>query len=93
MIQNSRFSPSTGTILITLQLTNFLNQVALSTVRVTISASALIPRVSITGPSIITKYRPQSVSLLVLATLPACAGDVSKSFNYNWKVFDGPVYL
>jgi len=84
-----------GSYSISLQLTNFLSQSAIASVTTTVKASSNIPRVSISGPSSITTFRNQSLSIIALATIPSCDGSNSLTVGlyYQWFIYKGTTLL
>ena len=82
-----------GSVTITLTLTNFLGQSSQGTVLVSISSLNAVPRLTVPGPAILYKYKWQPISLIAVATIPACAGAVSsQGITYAFKVYEGPTY-
>ena len=90
-IPRNYFSP--GTLQITLTLMNFLGVSSAALVTMTVSASADIPIVKITGSSQVTIYRSQSLSLFAAASISSCANVSTTSLNYLWTVYSSTAYL
>ena len=82
-----------GTVSISLALTNFMGMTSIGNVQIQCSSLLAVPRVVIPGPKTRIRYSWQPLFLTVVASIPACAGDVSeKAISYDWKVYRGPVY-
>ena len=78
---------------ISLTLENFLGQSSTGSVYVEVKTSSAVPQLSIAGPSMLIKYRSQSLNLFAVATIPSCAGGVAnEGITYEWKVYEGPTY-
>lgn len=82
-----------GTVSISLALTNFMGMKSIGNVQIQCSSLLAVPRVVIPGPKTRIRYTSQPLFLTVVASIPACAGEVSeKAISYDWKVYRGPVY-
>jgi hypothetical protein len=79
---------------ISLTLENFLLKSSTGSVYVEVDSSSAIPQLSIAGPSMLIKYRSQSLNLFAVAAIPTCAGTVSnEGISYEWKVYKGAEYM
>ena len=84
---------SSGSLLITLLLQNFLGVSSASASTITISSNASIPRVTIAGPGQVTIFRSDSLQLFASASVPSCVNVSSLALTYSWKVFIDQDYL
>jgi hypothetical protein len=79
---------------ISLTLENFLGKISTGSVYVEVDSRSAIPQLSIAGPSMLIKYRSQSLNLFAVAQIPSCAGSVAnQGITYEWKVYEGARYL
>ena len=79
--------------IITLQLTNFLNILSVASVTVTVSATQIIPYVTLNGPSSV--YRSDALNVLTSISLPSCAVEkgIRPKYIFTWKVYKGITYI
>ena len=78
---------STGTLTVSLIITNFLGASSGTTVSVDVQVTEDIPTVRIDGPSVISIYRWQPLQLFVNASVSSCVPISSGELTYDWKVF------
>lgn len=83
---------SAGTISFTLSLENFFSRTSVVTQVVTVTREKGLPRVTIAGPSVLSIYRWQKLSLSAIASLPSCASQDS-ALQYQWKVYNDIQYV
>ena len=91
-ISNTFLSVASYTV--QLELTNFLGQSHTASAAVTVTNSAVQPKVSIDGKQKLSKYRSSSVSLFAIASVPVCEGaDPPEGLTFTWKVYIGSMYV
>ena len=73
-----------------LLLQNFLGSIGIKVVTVGVSDNAATPRALINSQPVMSVYRNQSLSILGIASVPACAGNVGvggKALSYDWRLY------
>eukprot|EP01041_Mallomonas_annulata_P001799 gene1799-3491_t len=86
----SRSSLTTGSLSISLFLTNFLGASAAASVTIKVVVSTQIPLVSISGPRLLTVYRWQELTVLSTGTLTTCSGiTTTSSISFAWALYKG----
>ena len=81
-----------GSYIFSLKLTNFLEQSAVSTIKVVVSSSTEMPKVKLAGVSNSIKYRWQNLNFFASATLESCNGKSRRQLDYSWKVYKDIVF-
>jgi hypothetical protein len=88
-IKNSELTP--GTYTFTLSLTNFMDQTALVSVQVVMSAASFVAQTRIYGPSSVTMFRSSAFTLFSESTVPTCNVDSNTSstttLTTSWRLY------
>ena len=92
----NKWLSSPSTYVISLKLKNFLDEMSLSTVAVSVLQVAKQPVVSIDGMRKVSKFRGSMINLYAIGSIPKCGSSTSTVVDvlqYRWKVYEGTKFL
>ena len=88
-IPNRYLGISGATYTFVITLTNYYSQTSVRSKSVFVLTNTNSPKVYILGPSFLTRYRWQEISLLANASVIQCGKELDGQVTYTWSVFNG----